>query len=56
MLLLYETKYLYKFSTQTQHYIAFMSLHNSQLLIHPESELLNLQQAQFLLTCFYKEN
>lgn len=56
MLLPHKIKYLYKFSMQTQHYIASISLHNSLLVIHPGNELFHLQQAQFLLTCFYKES
>lgn len=57
MLLLHKIKYLYKFSMQTQrNCIAFISFHSSQLLIHPGNELLNLQQAQFLLIWFYKES
>lgn len=56
LLMLHIIKHLYKFSMKPQHCIAFISLHSNQLVIHPGSELLKLQQAQFLLTCFYKES
>lgn len=54
MLLLHKIKYLYKFSMQTQHYIAFISLHNSQLVIHPGENYSIYNKLNFYLHVFMR--